>query len=260
MKHHRSGRPPGNKGRTYPAEILTETEIDALLGACSTRGGAGIRNRALIGFMVETGVRVSEALALLPAHLDVTEHRAQVLHGKGDKRRTVAFPAALTPTLLRWMDYRRTRMIPRRAPVFCTLDGAPMHPVYLRDALKRLAAKAGIEKRVHPHGLRHYMAVRWVERGVLLPAIQAQLGHASLATTEIYLRGIAPSALESDARRKVWGEGDTEKAPILPPATDKRGHPAQVAPPQPDEQTDLVDYLESVRKFAALAQKRLGDG
>jgi len=251
---YRTGKAPGNKGHTYPAQILTDAELQAILGACSTRGGAGIRNRALIEFMAETGARVSEALDLLPGQLDVTQHRAQILNGKGGKRRTVAFPESLRPTLLRWTDYRRRHMVRRRAPVFCTLKGEPLKAPYLRAALKRLAAKAGVEQRVHPHGLRHYMAVRWMQAGVMLPAIQAQLGHGSLATTETYLRGIAPSALEADARLKVWGE-----SPILPPEQGRNNDPKQVAPPQPDEQTDLVEYLESVRKFAQMAAERLAE-
>lgn len=62
------------------------------------------------------------------------------------------------------------------------VDGASLHQSYVRTLLPRLAAKAGIEKRVHPHGLRHTLAYELMMEGVPVPIIQRQLGHASLAT------------------------------------------------------------------------------
>jgi site-specific recombinase XerD len=68
---------------------------------------------------------------------------------------------------------------------------------------KRLAAKAGVEKRVHPHGLRHGWALGQVQAGVSLNAIQALLGHRSLHTTSIYLSHIAPAAAVAEATAKT---------------------------------------------------------
>ncbi len=66
QKGHRPARRPANKGRRYPAEVLTEAEVAALLGACSQKAPTGIRNRAMITFMYRAGLRVSEALYLHP--------------------------------------------------------------------------------------------------------------------------------------------------------------------------------------------------
>jgi site-specific recombinase XerD len=105
--------------------------------------------------------------------------------------------------LERWLDRRRALAIGGRAPLFCTLAGRALKPSYARMLLPRLAAKAGIEKRVHPHGLRHTHAELAAE-GMPLNLVQAQLGHSSLATTDRYLRHIAPAQLIEAMRARSW--------------------------------------------------------
>jgi site-specific recombinase XerD len=74
---------------------------------------------------------------------------------------------------------------------------------YIRTLCKRLAAKAGVEKRVHAHGLRHGWAVSQVESGTSLPVIQQLLGHASLATTATYVSHIAPAKAVAEANGRT---------------------------------------------------------
>jgi site-specific recombinase XerD len=75
--------------------------------------------------------------------------------------------------------------------------------------MRRIAAKAGIEKRVHPHGLRHSHAVDMANEGVAIPSIQQQLGHDRPSTTDTYLRGIAAADLAAMARnRPAWNPED----------------------------------------------------
>jgi site-specific recombinase XerD len=90
------------------------------------------------------------------------------------------------------------------------LDEPHLHPAegalwdsYVRALCKRLAAKAGIEKRVHPHGLRHGWALAQVQSGTSLNAIQQLLGHRSLHTTSVYLQHIAPAAAVAEASAKT---------------------------------------------------------
>jgi site-specific recombinase XerD len=97
--------------------------------------------------------------------------------------------------LLRWMEKRRSLGLTGRQPLFCTLQGRPLHASYVRTALHRLGEKAGVEKRVHPHGLRHTLAFELMWEGVPAPVIQRQLGHTSLATTQRYLDHLAPKDL-----------------------------------------------------------------
>ena len=74
----------------------------------------------------------------------------------------------------------------------------------MRTLLPRVAAKAGIDKRVHPHGLRDTMAYELMMEGVPVPIIQQQLGHASLATTDLYLRHIAPADVIGAMKEREW--------------------------------------------------------
>jgi site-specific recombinase XerD len=79
-----------------------------------------------------------------------------------------------------------------------------MQTGYVRDMLKRKAARAGIEKRVHPHGLRHTHAAELVREGVPMNVIRDQLGHTSLATTDRYLRNVAPADVIGMGRARTW--------------------------------------------------------
>ncbi len=79
-----------------------------------------------------------------------------------------------------------------------------MATTYVRGLCKRLARKAGIDKRVHPHGFRHALAAGLAINGTPVNVIQAQLGHASLATTDRYLRRIAPADLLAALRLSAW--------------------------------------------------------
>jgi site-specific recombinase XerD len=199
----RAGQPAPNKGRKFPAEPLTGAEVGALLRGCSLRAPTGIRNRALIAVMYRAGLRVSEALALRPADVNLADGTLRVLHGKGGRSRTVGLDAGAMDAVTRWMDRRREYGF-RGGPLFCTLAGTPVSDRYVRDMLKRQAAKAGLEKRVHPHGLRHTHAAELVREGVPVNVIRDQLGHASLAVTDRYLRNVAPADLIALGKRRTW--------------------------------------------------------
>jgi integrase len=83
-------------------------------------------------------------------------------------------------------------------------QGRPMKASYLIELLPRLARQAGIQKRVHAHGLRHTHAYELMMEGVEIPIIQRQLGHVSLATTSIYLNHIAPRQVIEAMRKRDW--------------------------------------------------------
>ena len=171
--------------KTFPPEILTPGEVQALIGACSAKAPTGIRNRALLTLLYRSGLRISEALALRPSDIDLGKHTIRVLHGKGNKATTRGFHPSATDALARWADVRRARGL--RGPLFCTLAGRAIHHQYVRLMLGRLAAKAGIEKRVHPHGFRHTFAVELEHAGTPVTVISKLLGHSSVAVTSRYL-------------------------------------------------------------------------
>lgn len=198
------GRQAPNLGQTYPPEVLTPDEVKALIRACSNRAPTGIRNRALIAVLYRGGLRLGEALALKTKDVDPERGTVTILHGKGDRRRTVGLDPGAIAIVTRWIDRRKQLGIASRSTLFSTLDGRNLKPSYVRTVLPRLAVKVGIEKRVHPHGFRHTMAYELMVEGVPVPIIQRQLGHASLATTDRYLRQIAPADVIGAMQRREW--------------------------------------------------------
>lgn len=203
-KGYHRGRTPANKGRKFPPQVPTPDEVRALLRACSDRAPTGIRNKALIVVLYRAGLRCAEALSLLPRDVDPGQGSISVQHGKGGRSRIVGLDPAAMSLLLRWVDRRKALGIDGRRCLFCTLEGRPLKPSYVRTLLPRLAVKAGVEKRVHPHALRHAHAAELTWEGVPLPLIQRQLGHASLATTDRYLRSIAPADVVRTMQARVW--------------------------------------------------------
>lgn len=183
--------PPSNRGRRFPAEPLTLPEIRALIRTPSPKAPTGIRNRALIATLYGAGLRLAETLALKPSDIDLEANTIRVLDGKGGKARSVAVDDAALAYIARWTDTRRARGI-RTRRLFCTLSGDELSARYVRAMLARTAERAGIDKRVHPHGLRHTHAAELDREGWPTAAIQDQLGHTSLATTDRYLAHITP--------------------------------------------------------------------
>jgi integrase/recombinase XerC len=207
------GTPSPWFGLNLPAEILTPQEVNAIIGGCSPGSRTGIRNRALLTLFYRSGIRISEAIGaparperrfrgrdgqpkvqgprpaippLRVSDVDLARHTIRVLHGKGDKATTRGFHASATDALARWVDARKGMGL-RGGPLFCTLDGGQLHAQYVRDLLKRLAAEAGVDKRVHPHGFRHTFAVELRREGVDVAVISKLLGHSSIAVTVRYL-------------------------------------------------------------------------
>lgn len=184
--------PHPTRGKLMPPEVLTEVEVRALIGACSTRGITGHRNRALLAILWRTGVRISEALELRAHDVDFNNGTVRVRLGKGLKpRTTVLSDLDALPLIERWLEERENLgAVAQGAPLFCTLKATPTDPSYARHLLPRLAQRAGLERRVHPHGLRHTHAADLALAGVPVLAIQQQLGHSSLVTTANYLRRV----------------------------------------------------------------------
>jgi site-specific recombinase XerD len=182
------GQPAPNAGRHFPAEVLTPGEVASLIGSCSGRAPTGIRNRALLTLFYRSGLRVSEILALRPSDVDTAKRTIRLLDTKSGHAQTRHYHQAADDALGRWLDTRRALGVGHHGKrLFCTLDGSPMSDNYVRGLLKRLAVKAGIDKRVHPHGLRHTFACELEATGTPVTVISKLLGHSSVAVTARYL-------------------------------------------------------------------------
>jgi integrase/recombinase XerD len=190
--------------RRLPDDVLTTQEIEALLRVCSRRAPTGRRNRALIVTLWRCGLRISEALALRPRDVDLDQGLLRVQRGKGGRSRVVGVDAGTAAILADWLEVRQARVPRESVPLFCTLAGGSIDASYVRRLLPRLAQRAGVNKRAHPHGLRHAFAIGLDREGAPLTTIRDLLGHQSSATTDIYLRRIGASDAVDLARARVW--------------------------------------------------------
>ncbi len=205
-----TGRKPANAGKTYPPEVYRPAEVLALLAACPTEGRhlrIGVRNRALIALLWRSGLRIEEALTLDVNDVDLDQGVVHVLRGKGRNRRAVPIDRAAAQLLAVWLVLRAELVAergrpelagPGYGPLFCVLTrpsvGRRLHSAYVREALKDLARKAHIQRRVHPHGLRHTFASEvYFHEGALMADVQLALGHAHASTTDRYIHRIAGS-------------------------------------------------------------------
>jgi len=188
-----------------PAETLTPAEVNLLISKLSRRYPSGLRGRALIAVLYRTGLRLAEILALKPKDIDADGScTIRVLHGKGDKARTVSMDEAGFAILDHWMDARKKLGINGSAPVFCTLRGKPIHQSQIREFFARLGRKAGIERRIHAHGLRHTFAAELAKENTPINVISQALGHSSSATTARYIDHIAPTKVLDTMRQREW--------------------------------------------------------
>ena len=184
------GRPPRNKGQRYPADPPTVEEIIAVMHAAGDDND-GPRLKGLIVVLWRAGLRISEALALSESDLDPIRGAILIRHGKGGKRREVGMDRWAWEQLGPWLQLRAALPV---GALFCVLRGPsrghPWAPAGVRAQLHAAAARAAVRRRFAPHQLRHAHAVEISREGVPLLVIQRQLGHADLAITSVYLRGI----------------------------------------------------------------------
>jgi site-specific recombinase XerD len=200
----RKSPPRAKPKRRFPPETLTDTEVRALIEACSSTSATGLRNRALLAILYRTGLRIAEALDLYPKDVDLERGAIRVLHGKGDKARVVGVDRGALAILERWLDVRGCCGHGAARPIFCTSSGRHLGSGYVRRWLPTLGRRAGLGKRIHAHGLRHTLAAQLREEGVDIGIISKQLGHSSIATTAHYLDHIAPWAVVDQIAAREW--------------------------------------------------------
>jgi integrase/recombinase XerD len=174
-------------GRKLP-QVLSQEEIEGLLSAIDLSKAEGQRNKAIIEVLYGCGLRVSELIDLRLSHLYLSEGFIRVI-GKGNKERLVPIGApAIKALKLYFQDRNMLTNISKEARdiVFLNRRGKGLTRVMIFTIIKQLGQKAGINKAISPHSLRHAFATHLVEGGADLRAVQEMLGHASILTTEVY--------------------------------------------------------------------------
>lgn len=168
-------------------EYLTTEEVDRLEAAIDLTSAEGHRNRAIIEVFFSCGLRVSELVELKLSNLFLNERFMRVV-GKGGKERLVPISQRAVGELELWFDDRRQMRIKPGEDdyVFLNRRGHHLTRTMILIMVKRLGEAAGIKKTLSPHTLRHSFATALLRGGADLRVIQVLLGHADIATTEIY--------------------------------------------------------------------------
>jgi integrase/recombinase XerD len=167
--------------------FLSRTEVAQILEAPDLADRLCWRDRALLEFAYAAGVRVSELTALKVRDLDLREGFALVL-GKGAKERLVPVGRAAIQALTLYLRDVRPGLAHSgtEGAVFLNAHGRPLTRMGVWKILRKHVRRAGVRKRVTPHTLRHSFATHLLEGGADLAAVQELLGHADIATTQIY--------------------------------------------------------------------------
>jgi len=162
-------------------QVLDPDEASRLV-EISTEGTLGRRDRALLELLYSSGLRVSELCSLRWRQLDLAESLVTVI-GKGNKTRIVPVGRHARAALAEWRDENSSTA---DAPVFPGRGGNTISPRAVQLRLRHLAQQQGVWKRVYPHLLRHSFASHLLESSGDLRGVQELLGHADIATTQIY--------------------------------------------------------------------------
>jgi len=172
-------------GRSLPKSI-GEGEVEALLAVPDVRDPLGLRDRAMLELLYASGLRVSEIVSLPREAVDLEAGILRVT-GKGGKERLVPFGRSAVRWLTRYLEAARPPLDRRRSPhLFLSSRGAAMTRQRFWQLIEGYGRKAGIRTRLTPHVLRHAFATHLLEHGADLRALQMMLGHADIATTQVY--------------------------------------------------------------------------
>jgi integrase/recombinase XerD len=173
-------------GRRLP-HVLSPAEMERLLEAPDPADPLYWRDKALLEFAYAAGVRASELIGLKVRDLDLQEGFA-VVFGKGSKERLVPVGRSALRALTVYIRETRPRLVRdgSEGSLFLNARGRPLTRMGWWKILRRQVRRAGIEKRVSPHTLRHSFATHLLEGGADLVAVQEMLGHADISTTQVY--------------------------------------------------------------------------
>jgi integrase/recombinase XerD len=182
-------------------KALTSREIEKLLTPETPETPQNLCDQAVLELAYASGLRLAELRGARLEQLHLDAGFINVI-GKGNKERVVPLGRKAVSALQRYLDVARPQLVRPRTPanVFLTKRGTPFAPVTLWLRIKQRVRRAGLERNVTPHMLRHSFATHLLEHGADLRVIQELLGHASIATTEVYTH-VAGSRLREVHRK-----------------------------------------------------------
>jgi integrase/recombinase XerD len=172
--------------RSLP-EFLSVAEVDRLLRQPDVTSTLGLRDKAMIELLYSTGLRVSELCGLKAADIQLEAGCLRCL-GKGNKERLVPVGRAALELVVQYMKKSRMEILGEKTSpyLFPCRSGTAVNRIAFWKLLAAYGRKAGLRKPLTPHMLRHSFATHLLDRGADLRSVQMMLGHADIATTQIY--------------------------------------------------------------------------
>ncbi len=171
-------------GRPLP-DTLSEQEVDELLRAPDSTDALGLRDRAMLELLYACGLRVSELVGLTTDQVNLVQGVVRLM-GKGGKERLVPLGEEAADWLQRYLDEARPQLAVDARHLFVSRRGQGMTRQTFWYRLRVYAVKAGVNKHLSPHTLRHAFATHLLNHGADLRVVQMLLGHSDLSTTQIY--------------------------------------------------------------------------
>ena len=173
-------------GRALP-KSLAEAQVESLLGAPDVADPLGHRDRTMLEVLYATGLRVSELVGLKHSQVNVPQGVLRIV-GKGNRERLIPLGDEAVHWLVEFLRGPRAEILLERTTdyLFPTRRGDRMTRQAFWHIIKRYASKAGVQKELSPHTLRHAFATHLLNRGADLRVVQMLLGHSDLSTTQIY--------------------------------------------------------------------------
>jgi integrase/recombinase XerD len=199
IEHDPAAELRGPRTRARLPQVLTRDEVTRLLAQPKGSSPSALRDRALLETMYACGLRASEVIGIELSELDLVSGILRA-RGKGSKERIVPIGSKAIASLREYLERGRPRLVGLRdeARLFVNLRGAPLSRQGLYKIVQRHAASAGLAHRMSPHTLRHSFATHLLAGGCDLRSLQEMLGHADIATTQVYTH------LSPDRLREVY--------------------------------------------------------
>jgi len=172
--------------QTLP-QPLSKQEIEKMVSSPSGESPLEIRDRALLELLYACGLRIAEACSVRLENLDEVGGVIRVT-GKGNKTRLIPVGRAALDALKTYLAIGRPKLVSAKsgAEIFLSVRGHALTPARIWQLVRLYARRAGLEESIHPHQFRHSFATHLLAGGADLRIIQELLGHASIATTQIY--------------------------------------------------------------------------
>jgi integrase/recombinase XerD len=171
----------------YLPETLNELQVQQFLEKIDTKAVHGLRDRAMIELLYASGLRISELANARLENFNFEERVVRVT-GKGNKTRLVPVGRKACEALAAYLSTERPRFVKQRSgsEIFLSERGTKLTTARIWQIVKKHAQRAGLDKNIYPHLLRHSFATHLLGNGADLRIIQEMLGHADISTTQVY--------------------------------------------------------------------------